>query len=529
MDILFAPYFALFLIIILGLLIGRIKIRGISLDISAVLFVAMAYGYFGLEMPADLKNIGLVLFIFTIGFQSGPAFFETFKKEGKKLVILTVLIVVSSAAVALTCGMLLGYSPALTGGLFTGGITSTPGLATITELSNSGEATIGYGIAYPFGVVGVVLFVKLFPRLFKMDIKKAEEKDEAENLEKYPKVISRNFIVENPEVIGKQISELNIRENTGVDISRIFQGGMAFTPNPQTILFSGSIIKAVGTEADLLKVQNLIGTPTDVEIVLNENYDIKFVVVTNKKVLGKTTRELGLQSKYNVVVTRIRRSGVDFSVSSNLKLQFGDKIKIAGIKEDVNKVVEFLGNEASKVHEANYLPVAVGIVLGVLLGQISIKIGKFDFSLGLTGGVIIVAIILSRIRKIGPVVFSLTTVASQILRQIGLLLFLIGVGTEAGSSIVPMLKTSGVSLFLSGVLITMAPMILAVILGKYILKIDILQLLGGIPGGMTSTPGLAAASSMTKTNAPGIAYATIYPIGMIMVIICVQIMFWIMA
>ena len=223
MDILFAPYFALFLIIILGLLIGRIKIRGISLDISAVLFVAMAYGYFGLEMPADLKNIGLVLFIFTIGFQSGPAFFETFKKEGKKLVILTILIVVSSAAVALTCGMLLGYSPALTGGLFTGGITSTPGLATITELSNSGEATIGYGIAYPFGVVGVVLFVKLFPRLFKMDIKKAEEKDEAENLEKYPKVISRNFIVENPEVIGKQISELNIRENTGVDISRIFK------------------------------------------------------------------------------------------------------------------------------------------------------------------------------------------------------------------------------------------------------------------------------------------------------------------
>ncbi|MCK9254271.1 MAG: transporter [Bacteroidales bacterium] len=529
MDILFTPYFALFLIIILGLLIGGIKIKGIGLDVSAVLFVAMAFGYFGLKIPSDLKNIGLILFIFTIGFQSGPSFFETFRKEGKNLVILTIIIVVSSAAVALACGLALGYSPALTGGLFAGGITSTPGLAAITEISSSDQATIGYGVAYPFGVIGVVLFIKLLPKLFKMDIKKAEEKFDAENLEKYPKVFNRNYIVENPEIIGKSISELNIRENTGANISRVFQNGTAFTPNPQTILYSGSIIKAVGTEPDLLKVQNLIGKPTEVGIALNENYDVKFVLVTNKKVLGKTVSELHLQSKYNIIITRIRRSGVDFSVSSNLKLQFGDKIKIAGTKEDINKVIPFLGNEANKIHEANYLPVALGIVLGVLLGQINIKLGKFDFSLGLTGGVITVAIILSRIRKIGPVVFSLTTAATQILRQIGLLLFLIGVGTEAGSSIIQILKTNGIGLFLSGVLITLIPMILAVILAKYVLKIQILQLLGGITGGMTSTPGLAAASSMTKTNAPGIAYATIYPIGMIMVIVCVQIIFWIMA
>lgn len=528
MDLLLTPYFALFLIIIVGYLLGGIKIKGIGLDVSAILFVAMAFGYFGLKIPSDLKNIGLILFIFTIGFQSGPSFFETFRRDGKKLVILTTVIVVSSAAVALICGVLFGFSPALTGGLFTGGITSTPGLAAISELSHSGDATIGYGIAYPFGVIGVVLFVKLLPRLFRMDVKKAEENFDKDISEKYPKVVNRNYIVENAGVIGKSISELEFRQITGANISRVLQHGSAFTPSPQTVLHGGSIIKAVGTESSLAKVQELVGRPTELGIALNQNYDVRFIIVTNKKVLGKLLRELHLQSKYNIIITRIRRSGVDFSASSDIRLQFGDKIKVAGTKEDIQNLTLALGDEANKVYEANYIPVAIGIVLGVLLGQLDVKFGKFDFSLGLTGGVMAVAILLSRLRKVGPVVFSLTTAANQILRQIGLILFLVSVGSEAGSGIMEVLKSDGMVMLATGVLVTLVPMILGVLLAKYILKMDVLQLLGGITGGMTSTPGLAAAGSMTKTNAPGIAYATIYPIAMILVIVCVQIIYWVM-
>jgi putative transport protein len=306
------------------------------------------------------------------------------------------------------------------------------------------------------------------------------------------------------------------------------QNGSAFTPNPQTVLHSGSVIKAVGTEDSLRKVQELIGKPTEFGISLNQNYDVRFIIVTNKKVLNKTISELHLQSKYNIIITRIRRSGVDFSVSSNIKLQFGDKIKVAGAKEDIKKVIQALGDDATKLRESNYLPVALGIVLGVLLGKLSINIGTFELSLGLTGGVIAVAIILSRVRKIGPLVFSLTTEANQILRQIGLILFLASVGADAGSNLVSTLKEDGLRMFFSGMLITLIPMILSVFLAKYILKIDVLHLLGGITGGMTSTPGLAAASSMTKTNAPGIAYATIYPIAMVLVIICVQIIFMVL-
>ncbi len=528
MDLLITPYFAIFLIIITGYLLGGIKIKGIGLDVSAILFVAMIFGYYGLKIPSDLKNIGLILFIFTIGFQAGPSFFETFRRDGKNLVILAAAIVISSAMVAVGCALIFNFGPELTGGLFAGGITSTPGLAALSELSDSGNATIGYGVAYPFGVIGVVLFVKLFPRIFRLDIKKAEEDFNNHISEQFPKIINRNYIVENPEIIGKSISELQLRQATGANISRVFQNGSAFTPNPHTILHSGSIIKAVGTESALTKIQQLIGKPTEIGIALNQNYDVRFIIVTNKKVINKTINELHLQSKYNIIITRIRRSGVDFSATSNIRLQFGDKIKVAGTKEDIQTLTAALGDEANKIYEANYIPVAIGIVLGVLLGQLNLKIGKIDLSLGLTGGVMAVAILLSRVRKVGPVVFSLTTAANQILRQIGLILFLVSVGAEAGSGIVSALKVDGLRMFSSGVLITLIPMIVGVLLAKYILKIDVLQLLGGITGGMTSTPGLAATASMTKTNAPGIAYATIYPIAMVLVIICVQIIYMIL-
>ncbi|MDR2008968.1 MAG: transporter [Bacteroidales bacterium] len=528
MELLLSPYFSLFLIIILGYTLGAINIRGIGLGVSAVLFVAMVFGYYGLVIPQDFKQVGLVLFIFTIGFQAGPSFFETFRKDGKKLLILAFVIVVSSAIVSVICGYSFGFSGELTGGLFAGAITSTPGLAAITELSHSNEATIGYGLSYPFGVIGVVIFIKFLPRLFNMDIKKAEE-NYNENLNiKYPKVLSRNFIVENEHVYGKSIAELELRKKTGANISRVLQNGCASTPHSHTILEKGAIIRAVGTAEDLSKVQELLGPPTELHISLGSDYNVKYIVVTNKKVLNKTLSKLDLQNKYNVVITRIKRSGLEFCASPDIKIQFADKLKVVGTKEDIDKLSELIGDEANKVYEANYIPVALGIVLGILLGKLKLEIGEFELSLGLTGGVMTVAIIMGRLRKVGPVVFSVTGAANSILRQIGLLLFLASVGAEAGSNLVEILKENGLKLFFSGVLITLIPMIIGVFLSKFFLKIDVLQLLGGIAGGMTSTPGLAVATSMTKANSPGVAYTTIYPIAMILVILCVQIIYMIL-
>ncbi len=528
MELFNLPYFTLFLIVIIGFLIGNIKIKNVSLDISAILFVALVFGYFGIKLPEYLKYFGLVLFIFTIGFQAGPSFFETFRKEGKKLTILTLVIIFSGIIVTLACATLFHFSKDITAGIFAGALTSTPGFAAITELSsNIQDATLAYGISYPFGVIGVVLFIKLCPKIFKMNIDEAEKNYSSDFEEKHPKIINRNFIVENPEVIGKTLSEICIREKTGANISRILYKGNAFTPSPSTTLYGGAIIKAVGTENSLVKVQQLIGNPTDFEIVLNQNYDVRFIIITNKKVIGKTIEDLHIQSKYNIIVTRIRRSGVDFSATSNIKLHFGDKIKVAGTKDDIKKLTEFLGDETNKLYDNNYLPLALGIVLGILIGKISIKINEFNFSLGITGGVMLTGILLARIRKIGPLIFSMTTASNQIIRKIGLILFLSTVGTEAGGEIISAIKTNAWQIFVSGIFVTILPMVIAVIVSKYFLKIDILQLLGAITGGMTSTPGLAAASSMTKTNAPALAYATIYPIALVLMILGAQIIFWV--
>lgn len=528
-ELLNLPYFSLFLIIILGFLIGNIKIKNISLDVSAILFVAISFGYFGTRIPEDLKYIGLVLFIFTIGFQAGPSFFETFRSEGKKLTVLTFIIIFTGIFATIISALIFNFNENTAGGLFTGALTSTPGFAAITELSTKiKESTLAYGISYPFGVIGVVLFVKLFPKLFNFNIAKAEESFNINLEEKHPKIINRNFIVENPNIIGKTISEIQFREKTGANISRVLYKTNAFTPSASTVLHSGSIIKAVGTEKSLIKVQELIGRPTDFGIALNQNYDVRFIIVTNKKVIGKTIDELHIQSKYNIIVTRIRRSGVELAATTNIKLQFGDKIKIVGMKEDIKKLTEFIGDEANKLYDNNYVPVAVGIVLGVLIGKLSLNIADFKLSIGLTGGVMFTGILLGRIRKIGPIVFSMTTASNQILRQIGLILFLSAVGTEAGNEITSVLKNSAWKIFIAGTGITIIPMIVGVISAKYFLKIDVLQLLGAITGGMTSTPGLAAASSMTKTNAPGIAYATIYPIALVLMLLGTQIIFLIL-
>jgi putative transport protein len=528
MELFYSPYFSLFLIIILGYALGAIKIKGINLGISAILFVSMVFGYYGLHISNDYKQIGLVLFIFTIGYQAGPSFFETFKKDGKNLLLLTLTIVISGVLVSVVCALIFGFSGNLTGGLFTGALTSTPGLAAVLEMSTDNSATIAYGIAYPFGVIGVVLFIKLLPKIFNMDIKKSEENYSAGMNIKYPKIYSRNFIVEHPDICGKKIKDLELEALACVNISRVLQNNVAFTPNSDTILEKGSIVRVAGTEKSLQEIENIIGRSTEIRISLSSDYDAKFLVVTNKKVLNKTIPELNLQQKYNVVITRITRTGLEFSAASNIKLQFGDKIKVVGTKEDIAKLSKLMGDEINKVYEANYIPIALGIVLGILLGQLKIKIGNIDISLGITGGVIVIAIIMSRIRKIGPMVFSFTGGANNVLRQIGLILFLSAVGTEAGSNLISTLRSNGINLLLSGVAITLIPMIISTIVAKYFLKIDVLQLLGGIAGGMTSTPGLAVADTMTNTNSPSVAYATIYPIALILVMISVQIIYFVL-
>ncbi|WP_234572595.1 aspartate:alanine exchanger family transporter [Rhodohalobacter sp. 614A] len=524
MDFLSHTYFALFFIIVCGFLLGRIQIRGVSLDVSAVIFVALIFGHFGIQIPADFQYLGLVLFIFTIGIQAGPGFFTSFKKHGRELAILATFLILISAVITFLIFTFLGVDKNLCIGLLTGALTSTPGLAAAIDITGSSLASIGYGIAYPFGVIGVILFVNFLPRILRKSVSEAEEKYKEEQIEEYPEVVTKNFIVENENVTGQSIGELRIRSMTKAVVSRVMHGDISITPKQDTILHKGDLIKAVGTKDALEKVELLIGSPTDVHIPLSKEYDVRSILVTNKEVVNKSLLQLNILQTYNATVTRVRRSGISFSPNSTLRLQMGDKLMVACNKEDMKQVSRFFGDNDTRLSDTDFLPIAVGIIIGILAGKFSISFGSFTFSLGLTGGILLTALWLGRMGKTGPFIWTMSGGANQLLRQLGLLFFLAAVGTSAGSSLVYTFTEYGLSLFIYGLLITLVPLILTTIIAQYFFEINLLTFLGTLTGSMTSTPGLATVDSMSDSDAASIAYATVYPVAMVLLIVAVQIL-----
>jgi len=333
----------------------------------------------------------------------------------------------------------------------------------------------------------------------------------------------RTFIVTNPKAADKSLTELKVRQMTGAVISRVKQGDITITPTPQTRLQLGDKIRVVGQLESFQQIETLLGNPIDEDIELSKEYRVQSVLVTSNEVINKTLQQINLFQVYNATVTRIRRSGIDLASNPQIKIQLGDKLMVACSKENMKNVTALFGDNDKRLSDTDFFPIAAGIVLGILAGQLSLSFGaNFTFSLGLTGGVLLVALVLGRVGKTGKVLWSMTGAATQLLKQLGLLFFLATVGTQAGSVLVEALATHGIGLFIMGAVITLVPMIVTALIGTYYLKLNILEMLGVITGGMTSTPGLAAVEPMTDSEVPNIAYATIYPIAMVLLILMIQ-------
>lgn len=524
LDLLQSSYFSLFLIVALGFMLGRIKVKGLSLDVSAVIFIALLFGHFGVVIPKELGNFGLVLFIFTIGIQAGPGFFDSFRSKGKALIVIALLIVGSACVSAVGLKYLFGMETPSVVGLIAGALTSTPGLAVAIDSTNSPLASIAYGVAYPFGVIGVILFVKLLPKFWRVDLQKEADRLENEHRGQFPELSTCIFKVTNTLAFGKSLKQINIRSMTGAVVSRLMHCDEIVIPQASSVLHKGDIIQAVGSEEALAKLELLIGEREEGELPLHHTQEVVSLLLTNKKAVNKMLGELNLQYAYGCTVTRVRRSGIDISPSPDLVLKFGDKLMVAGEKDDLIGVSKLLGNDAKKVSDTDFFPIAMGIVLGVLFGKFNLSFSdSFSFSPGLTGGVLIVALVLGAVGKTGPVLWTMSGASNHLLRQLGLLLFLAEVGTSAGRNLVETFQESGLLMFGVGAVITLVPMFVALFVGRYLLKINPLDMLGAITGGMTSTPGLVAADSMAKSNIPGVAYATVYPIAMVFLILFIQV------
>lgn len=530
-SLLLKDYFILFLVIGLGIAIGKIKVKGISFDLSAVIFVAIFLGYLyntaGIDftIPPIIQSVGLVLFIYTIGMQAGPSFFNAFKEQGAKLILLSGITVVSGGVIALIISMTYGVEMNMVTGLLTGALTSTPGLAAAIEASKSPLASIGYGIAYPFGVLGVILFVKLSPKLFKVQLKKEEEEFTESNSSTTPPIGNVNLRITNENIHGKTVGELKIRSMTKANISRVMKlNQAAIAPTVDTVLEKNDMVKAVGTDSALAKIEVLLGVKTDQKIPRSGNFEIKWFIVSNKDVVNKTIRELNLMDNYVATITRIRRSGIDLVPYPNTRIRYGDKLLISCSKGNVTAVVELFGDSIKRVSETSFLPVAFGIAIGIILGSVSIPLGGFHFKLGLTGGVLLTSLFFSWKGKTGSIVWNLPSQANVVLRQLGLLMFLTPVGLKAGQSLVSAIQEHGAVLFLYGALITLIPMLITVVVGRFVLKLNFLSILGALTGGMTSTPGLSATDSMTDSEAPQIAYASVYPFALVLIIVVTEVL-----
>ena len=315
-----SSYFSLFLIVVLGYLLGNIKIKGISLDVSAVIFVALLFGHLGVIIPKDLGNFGLVLFIFTIGIQAGPGFFSSFKSKGRVLIIITSLIIGSAALVGAILSFIYGISAAELAGLMAGALTSTPGLAAAIDATKSADSSIAYGIAYPFGVIGVILFVKLFPRICRIDLVKEEERLSALAQEENKNVISATFEVTNELITGKTIHELQVRTLTGAVISRMSKNDKVIVPDSATIIEKGDVIKAVGVEYSLNQLEEFFGKRVEVDLPFAKDYTAEVFLVTSRKAIGKTISYVSMHQQVGLTITRVRRSGIDLVASMDLEL-----------------------------------------------------------------------------------------------------------------------------------------------------------------------------------------------------------------
>ncbi|MCK5824163.1 MAG: hypothetical protein KAG96_02020 [Ichthyobacteriaceae bacterium] len=534
-ELLTEEYFVLFFIMAIGIAIGKIKIKGIGLDQSAVIFVAMIIGMiydrFGIQFQFSevINKFGLVLFIYTIGMQAGPSFFKSFKAYGYQTFILITGMLVMAAIVSVSLVSFFDLHKGMAVGLFTGAITSASGLAAASEVSTSPYVKIGYGIAFPVGIITIIAFVKMSVKLFGVNIKDEEEKYKLDIEDQNYSIVNRHFSVTNENVDGKTLKEIGLRTITHCTLARIMRAnGDLIIPCDTAILYTGDIVKVVGKSTDLEMVSMIIGHETTKKIPSYKNFESKWYVITNSRIVSRSLREIDLMQNYTATITRIRRAGIDITPYADFKFRYGDKIMISSPKENARAFSQIFGNKLSKLSETSFLPVAIGIILGVLLGTISFPFLGLNIKLGLTGGVLVISILMSYKGKTGPIIWNLNASANQLLRQLGLLLFLIPIGLELGSQIIDTFLLYGFKLFVVSFFITLIPLVVTTIIGKYVLKMNFLVLLGVITGGMNSTPGLTVAETMTETETPQMAYASVYPFGLVLIIVVSQILGMIM-
>ncbi|MFV0439047.1 MAG: aspartate:alanine exchanger family transporter [Desulfopila sp.] len=516
-ELLHNHIFLLLVITLLGMLLGRLRLKSFALGSSAIIFVALVFGHYSLTLPDDFQTLGLVLFIYSIGLQAGPGFFHTLRDRGIKLALGALAIIAIGFLTTLLVSHLYGFDSVISAGLFAGALTSTPGLAVAVESAGAG-ASAAYGLTYFFGVTGVILFIQLLPKVLGIDIGEEEKMMDARaNAASVPLAVA-HIELTNPNIFGKKVADLHLNAIAPVVITRLLRKGAGepVLVRGETELGEKDHLRLVGRQADLDKVCIFLGRPIDSEISFDKALEKRQIIVSRREMVGMSLKQLNCREVFHVQISRLTRNGIDLPATPNIRLHMGDLLHVVGESRSLVNVTKIFGNNTKELYSISLLPIFIGLLCGFLLGKVPLYIPLGGaFTLGTTGGVLIAGIILSNLYKTGPIIWEIPSTANTFLRELGLILFMATVGTKTGATIVTTLSQQGLNLFLAGLIVTLIPLVAAVFICRYLLGMPFLRMLGVITGAMTSTPGLAAASEMSASHYASSAYATVYPVALI--------------
>lgn len=538
------PLILLFLVAALGYLLGNVSIRGSSLGIAAVLFVGLFFGALDerFKLPEILYQGGLVIFVYCIGLSSGRAFFRSLRSDGLQANLLVVAMLTVGAVLTVVLHFLFALPAIQTAGLYAGSLTNTPALAAVLEAIQHlappalqeawlTEPVVGYSIAYPFGVLGMILAIGLAQRWWQPDY--AAEARQLRNLGAVgEELITQAVRITNPAISGSTITALLQREPRRVIVTRHKHNGTVTLAQGDTQLQTDDVINLVGLAEDVNAVVALVGEPVAEPMALDRSViDFRRIFVSNPAVIGRRIDQLGLRSQLGALVTRVRRGDIDLLASGSTILEFGDRVRVVALRERMQAVSDFFGDSYRALSEIDILTFNLGIVIGLIIGQIPLPVpGGEPFRLGIAGGPLIAALILGALGRTGPLVWNIPYSANLTLRQFGVVLFLAVIGTRAGYTFVETLFSSGgLLLLVSGVLITSTVALLTLWIGSRLLHIP-MSLLTGLLAGLQTNPAiLSYATLQTGNDIPNVGYVTVYPAAMITKILLAQVLLsWLM-
>lgn len=524
-----------------GLWLSRFKIKGVSIGSTWILFIGILLSHFGFTSDptvlAFMKDFGLILFVFSIGLQVGPGFFHSFKKGGVLMNLLAVALVLLAVGVTVAIKFISGESIAVMTGVMSGAVTNTPGLGaaqqTLSDAVASGsgaaELSSAYAVAYPLGVLIVILLLIFFKGVFKIDLDKERAQLDGED-DKAESARRMHCMVENPAIFGQKLSDVIQSSKDEFVVSRILHDGEVSLPNNETILHQGDKLLIVTEQSEVDSIRVLFGEEIPMHIADWQKIECPVVSrrlsITKSSLTGVHLKDLQIRSKYGVSVTRVLRAGLELVARPNLILQMGDTIQVVGAEEDIKRLSVFVGNKPETLTHPNLVPIFFGIAIGVIFGSIPIAIPGIPqpVKLGLAGGPLIIAILLGYFGPKLHITTYTTLSANMMLREIGISFFMAAVGLGAGQNFISSILNGGYWWILYGALITLIPVAVIILVARLVFKLNFYKICGLVAGGTTNPPALAFAQGAYGTDYTSVSYATVYPLTMFMRVLVAQLL-----